>query len=229
MAQDVKPILPELVEQSMDKDQTLSMNYLGLLPVVIKAIQEQQATITSLRSEVAALQVSKTNSVNKAAIFTQFESSDTTNVSNGNVTTDANGEATANLSDDFESLHRDFRYQLTVIGQFAQAIVSSEIKNNSFKIKTDKPNVRVSWQVTGIRKDEYLNVQPAKVSAEQTLEPRRPELPRESLAIPAPRSCSTASRFVRVEHPTNTQQMRQRGPPSSRRRSWKLATRTGRR
>src|SRR5204863_8282055 len=70
VAQDVKPILPELVEQSMDKDQTLSMNYLGLLPVVIKAIQEQQATITSLRSEVAALQVSKTNSVNKAAIFT---------------------------------------------------------------------------------------------------------------------------------------------------------------
>jgi hypothetical protein len=57
----------------------------------------------------------------------------------------------------FEALNRDFRYQLTVIGQFAQAIVSSEIGQNAFTIKTDKPNVRVSWQVTGIRQDPYAN------------------------------------------------------------------------
>jgi hypothetical protein len=44
----------------------------------------------------------------------------------------------------------DFRYQLTVIGQFAQAIVTEEVKDNHFSLRTDKPNVRVSWQVAGI-------------------------------------------------------------------------------
>ncbi|MBO6516145.1 MAG: hypothetical protein JJ975_06315, partial [Bacteroidia bacterium] len=29
--------------------------------------------------------------------------------------------------------------------------------DNAFVIKTDKPNVKVSWQVTGIRKDDYAN------------------------------------------------------------------------
>jgi len=44
-----------------------------------------------------------------------------------------------------------------VIGQFAQAIVSSEVRDNHFTIKTDAPAVKVSWQVTGIRRDAYAN------------------------------------------------------------------------
>ena len=79
------------------------------------------------------------------------------NVYNGNVTTDAKGEATVMLPEWFEALNKDFRYQLTPIGQFADAIVASEISANRFTIKTDKPNVKVSWQVTGIRKDPYAN------------------------------------------------------------------------
>jgi hypothetical protein len=43
------------------------------------------------------------------------------------------------------------------MGQFAQAIVSEKMKDNHFVIKTDKPNVEVSWQVTGIRQDGYAN------------------------------------------------------------------------
>jgi len=77
------------------------------------------------------------------------------NVYNGNVTTDAEGVAEVTLPDYFKSLNRDFRYQLTVIGAFAQAIVSKEIDGNHFTIKTDKPNVKVSWQVTGVRKDKW--------------------------------------------------------------------------
>ena len=55
---------------------------------------------------------------------------------------------------------------MTVVGQFAQAIVMSEIRNNSFVIKTDKANVKVSWQVTGIRHDPYAEQHP--VIVEQT-------------------------------------------------------------
>ena len=49
----------------------------------------------------------------------------------------------------------DFRYQLTVIGTFAQAIVSKEVSSNKFEIATNQPNVKVSWQVTGVRHDAY--------------------------------------------------------------------------
>jgi hypothetical protein len=92
---------------------------------------------------------------NKYLYHSFVESPDMMNVYNGNITTDANGEATVRLPDYFEALNHDFRYQLTVIGQFAQAIVASEISDNSFTIKTDRPGVKVSWQVTGIRQDAY--------------------------------------------------------------------------
>lgn len=92
---------------------------------------------------------------NKYLFHSFVESPDMMNVYNGNITTDANGEATVLLPGYFEALNKDVRYQLTVIGTFAQAIISEEVNGNKFKIKTDKPNVKVSWQVTGIRKDPY--------------------------------------------------------------------------
>jgi hypothetical protein len=61
------------------------------------------------------------------------------NVYNGNITTDRHGLATANLPGYFEALNGDFRYQLTVIGQFAQAIVAKKISVNRFVIRTSKP------------------------------------------------------------------------------------------
>jgi hypothetical protein len=94
---------------------------------------------------------------NKYLYHSFVESPDMKNVYDGVVTTDANGDATVTLPDYFQALNRDFRYQLTVIGQFAQAIVASKVKGNSFTIKTDQPGVEVSWQVTGIRQDAYAN------------------------------------------------------------------------
>ena len=100
------------------------------------------------------------------------ESPDMKTIYDGNVTTDAHGDATITLPAYAQALNGDFRYQLTVIGQFAQAIVATKIKGNHFTIKTDKPNVEVSWQVTGIRTDPYAvqhRVQPelAKPAAER--------------------------------------------------------------
>jgi hypothetical protein len=94
---------------------------------------------------------------NKYLYHSFVESPDMMNVYNGNVTTAANGYATITLPKWFETLNRDFRYQLTVIGQFAQAIVAEEINNNQFVIRSDKPNVKVSWQVTGIRQDPFAS------------------------------------------------------------------------
>jgi hypothetical protein len=92
---------------------------------------------------------------NKLLQHASVESPDMMDIYNGNITTDAGGNATVTLPPYFEALNQDFRYQLTVVGQFAQAIVSSEVKDNKFGIETDKPDVEVSWQVTGIRHDAY--------------------------------------------------------------------------
>lgn len=100
---------------------------------------------------------------NKYLQHSFVESPDMMNIYNGNVTTDANGEVEVKLPDWFEALNRDFRYQLTAIGQFAQAIISEKVNGNRFKIMTDKPNVEVSWQVTGIRKDRFAEDNRIKV------------------------------------------------------------------
>jgi hypothetical protein len=104
---------------------------------------------------------------NKYLYHSFVESPDMMNIYNGNVTTDAQGDAVVHLPDWFESLNRDFRYQLTVIGQFAQAIVATEIAEGRFSIKTDKPNVKVSWQVTGIRQDAWANANRIPVEEEK--------------------------------------------------------------
>lgn len=92
---------------------------------------------------------------NKYLYHSFVESPDMMNIYNGNIVTNDSGVAVVVMPDYFEALNRDFRYQLTVIGEFAQAIVASEMEGNHFTIKTDKPNVKVSWQVTGVRQDTF--------------------------------------------------------------------------
>jgi hypothetical protein len=104
---------------------------------------------------------------NKYLNHTSVESPDMKNIYDGVITTDANGLATVVLPDYFEALNQDFRYQLTVMGTFAQAIVKDEIANNRFTIQTDKPNVKVSWQVTGIRHDAYAKAYPVPVEEDK--------------------------------------------------------------
>jgi hypothetical protein len=94
---------------------------------------------------------------NRTLSHSFVESPDMMNIYNGNVVTDRHGRATIELPAYFEALNRDFRYQLTVIGRFAQAIVVEKMRDNRFVIETSKPGVEVSWQVTGIRHDAWAN------------------------------------------------------------------------
>jgi trimeric autotransporter adhesin len=107
------------------------------------------------------------DAANKYLYHSFVESSDMMNIYNGNATTDSSGLATITLPDWFETLNRDFRYQLTVIGQFAQAIVAKKVENNQFQIRTSLPNVEVSWQVTGIRQDAWANAHRVPVEEEK--------------------------------------------------------------
>jgi len=97
---------------------------------------------------------------NKYLIHSFVESPDMMNVYNGNIVSDANGYATVSLPSYFEAENKDFKYQLTVLdnsADFVMAKVTKEVNNNTFEIRTSKPGVKVSWQVTGVRQDAYAN------------------------------------------------------------------------
>ena len=98
----------------------------------------------------------------RCAYFVFVESDDMKNIYDGVVTLDPAGEAIIEMASWFASLNRDFRYQLTPIGapdptlhvalEFGQAPMAA----NQFKI-AGAPGLKVSWMVTGIRKDDFAN------------------------------------------------------------------------
>ena len=61
LAQDIRKIFPELVFEAKDTYKTLSVNYIALIPVLTKAIQEQQAQITDLKN--ANIVITKQNAI----------------------------------------------------------------------------------------------------------------------------------------------------------------------
>ncbi len=95
---------------------------------------------------------------NKYLIHSFVESPDMKNIYDGIITLDPQGEATVSLPDWFDVLNKDFRYQLTCVGGFANVYISEEIENNQFKIAGGVEGLKVSWQVTGIRDDAYANM-----------------------------------------------------------------------
>ena len=92
---------------------------------------------------------------NKYLYHSFVESPDMKNIYDGVVVLNASGEAEVTLPDWFGALNKDFRYQLTCIGGYAQIYVKEEIANNRFVIGGGQAGLKVSWQVTGIRKDPY--------------------------------------------------------------------------
>lgn len=110
------------------------------------------------------------------------------------------------MPDWFEALNRDFRYQLTVIGTFAQAIVATEMANGSFSIKTDKPNVKVSWQVTGVRQDAWANAH--RIPVEQL----KPEKERGSYLHPELFGAPEEKSIAWARHPETMKRAKERLP-----------------
>ena len=104
---------------------------------------------------------------NKILRHASIESNEVLNQYSGNITTDSKGNATVTLPKYFEVLNKDFRYQLTVMGSFAQAIIKKEVADNQFIIKSNRPNVRISWQITGVRNDRNMQYAPFLAETEK--------------------------------------------------------------
>jgi hypothetical protein len=105
------------------------------------------------------------------------------NVYDGVVVLDDKAEAEIELPDWFGILNKGFRYQLTAIGApgpnlyIAEEIsdMTTSNKNNnssSFKVAGGTSGMKVSWQVTGIRRDPWANANRIQVEEDKPAEQR---------------------------------------------------------
>jgi hypothetical protein len=105
---------------------------------------------------------------NKYLSHSFVESPDMMNIYNGVAALDSNGESWVTMPAYFEALNSEFRYQLTAIGAPGPNLyIAAEISGNRFKIAGGKSGSKVSWQVTGIRKDAYADAHRIKVEEDK--------------------------------------------------------------
>jgi hypothetical protein len=92
------------------------------------------------------------------------------NVQSGTATLDASGQATVRLPGYFSALTRasDLRYQLTPIGKYSPLYIAQEVTANRFRIAGGMPGQKVSWQVSGVRRDDYATAHPLRVETRKT-------------------------------------------------------------
>jgi hypothetical protein len=105
---------------------------------------------------------------NKFLSHSFVEAPERKNVYDGVAALDDNGACWVELPEWFEALNGDFRYQLTAIGAPAPNLhVAREISNNRFNIAGGMSEMKVSWQVTGIRKDAWAQAHPLMAEEEK--------------------------------------------------------------
>jgi hypothetical protein len=92
------------------------------------------------------------------------ESNEMKTVYDGIAALDDSGRAVVELPPWFEALNGDVRYQLTAIGAPAPELhVASEVRRNRFEIAGGRAGLRVSWMVTGVRRDHVAMADPLAV------------------------------------------------------------------
>ena len=98
---------------------------------------------------------------NKLLYHSFAEASYAMNMYDGTATFGPKGEAVVALPDYFEALNKNFRYQLKPIGvPMPRLYVEREVSDNRFVIGGGVPGGKVSWQVTGERRDPYILANP---------------------------------------------------------------------
>jgi hypothetical protein len=105
---------------------------------------------------------------NKTLTHSTVSSDKMMNIYNGNIILDENGKGEVVMPDWFESFNIDFRYQLTAIGAASPNLhVAKEISNGKFEIAGGQSGMKVSWEITGIRNDNYAKANPVEVVKEK--------------------------------------------------------------
>jgi hypothetical protein len=95
------------------------------------------------------------------------ESSERKNLYDGIALLDANGQANVELPTWFEVLNGEFRYQLTCLHRFAPVYIARKLSDNRFVIAGGVAGMEISWQVTGIRLDNWARANPLRVEEDK--------------------------------------------------------------
>jgi hypothetical protein len=110
---------------------------------------------------------------NKYLQHSFVESPDMKNLYDGTCRLDDNGSAGIELPEWFGELNRDYRYQLTAIGGPAPDLhIAEEVSEKGFRIAGGTAGMKVSWQVTGIRKDPWAEMNRIVVEEDKPEEAR---------------------------------------------------------
>jgi hypothetical protein len=105
---------------------------------------------------------------NKLLFHSFVESPDVMNIYDGVATLDKNGEAVILLPDYFDALNNNVRYQFFPLDQaMPNLYIKQQEKNNQFTIGGGVPGGGVSWQITGIRHDPYIEANPIITEVEK--------------------------------------------------------------
>ncbi len=114
---------------------------------------------------------------NKLLFHSFVESPDNMDLYDGIATLDQNGHAMIELPDYFLALNNDFRYLTTPIGQpMPNLFVKQGVHRRwfwglfgpiVFDVTGGAPGGQVSWQVTGIRHDPYVEMNPQPVEVKK--------------------------------------------------------------
>ncbi len=97
------------------------------------------------------------------------------NLYRGSITTDTTGNAWVELPEYYSSINIEPTIHLTVRDDsedFVLAKVVGEVKNNRFRIKTNKPGVMVSWLLIADRNDPWVQAHPTKVEYDKPRDER---------------------------------------------------------
>lgn len=106
-----------------------------------------------------------TDPLNKYLLHYSSESPEPQNFYSGVVITDAAGYAWVELPEYFESINKDFKYQLTAVNEaddvFVQVMVTKKIVANRFQVRASKGGAEVSWRIEATRNDAYCRRHPS--------------------------------------------------------------------
>lgn len=106
--------------------------------------------------------------LNKLLFHSFVESPDVKNIYDGIATLNGNGEATIELPWYYTELNERSRFLVTPIGEpMPHLYLKRGVWANEFKIAGGAPNGEVSWQVTGIRHDPFIEKYPIEVEVEK--------------------------------------------------------------
>jgi hypothetical protein len=96
------------------------------------------------------------------------ESPEAKNIYDGVARLDENGEAIIKLPEYFQALNESFRYQFFPIGRpMPNLHIKAEIRENQFVITGGEPHGTISWQVSGVRRDPYIQANPIRVEVQK--------------------------------------------------------------